>query len=227
LLLCMVSGVVEEDSGLSTVSYGVANTVIAIDPGHGGMDVGANRGDILEKEITLEISKKLENYLSQAGAMVIMLRKDNNDLVGEDFSGTIRERWRKNLAIRVQKANEAKADLYISIHTNAVNSAQWSGAQTFYKENSQNSKITAETVQEELKNILKNTNRGVAVGSYYVLENTKMPAILVEVGFISNPQEASLLCDSTYQNKVAYAIFSGIVKAQEKILMGETQSLNP
>ncbi|MBC7075405.1 MAG: N-acetylmuramoyl-L-alanine amidase CwlD [Syntrophomonadaceae bacterium] len=197
-----------------TLSYGIANKIIVIDPGHGGFDPGAWRGDVLEKDITLQISKKLAERLSQAGAMVILLRETDCALIPEGDDEAVGGLKHQDLANRVKKANEARADLFISIHANADLSPKWSGAQTFYNSKSEQSKALAEAIQEELIRILGNTNRKVKTGNYYVLEHTEMPAVIVEVGFISNPREARLLTSSEYQSKLAYAIFSGIVKSQ-------------
>lgn len=198
----------------AVLSYGVANKIIVVDPGHGGLDEGAARGKYKESEITLQISKKLAAYLSQAGAMVIMLRENDSDLSGDEFTGTIGQHKREDMKKRVRKANQAGADLYISIHTNAVPNTVWTGGQTFYKPECDDSKAVATAVQEELAEALGNTKRKAAPGDYYVLNNSQMPAILIETGFISNPGEAALLADSSYQSKLAYAIFAGVARSQ-------------
>lgn len=195
-------------------AYALASKVIVIDPGHGGCDPGASRGAYVEKEITLSISQLLAQRLSDAGAMVVLLRTEDRDLVADGFNGTIAARKREDLKLRAQKANEVKADLYVSIHTNADPSPRWSGGQVFYDSSSQTSKLTAVMIQEELTSRLGNTKRKAAPGNYYILRNTQMPAVIVEVGFISNPQEASLLVDPEYQNRLAQAIFAGIAQAQ-------------
>lgn len=198
----------------SVLAYGLGNKIIVVDAGHGGIDPGAVRGEKREKDVTLPISKKVAKHLSQAGAVVIMIRDSDRDLAGDDFKGSVYQRKRQDLANRVKKANEANADLYVSIHTNADVSPRWSGAQVFYNPGSEKSKLVAETIQKELSTILGNTKRKAKTGSYYVLSNTKMPTVIVEVGFLSNPAEAELLYDPAYQNKVAYAIYSGIARAQ-------------
>lgn len=215
LTLCCIAAYSKDEAENPVLSYGIASKIIVVDPGHGGFDPGAWRGDIKEKDITLQIAKKLQRHLSEAGAMVVLLRENDDDLAADNFSGTVRERKRQDLANRVKKAREAKADLFISVHTNADPSPRWSGAQTFYNAKSETSKMIAETIQDELTRILGNTTRKAKTGSYYIIDKTEMPAVIVEVGFISNAEEARLLTDSGYQNKVAYAIFSGIVKSQQ------------
>ncbi|HWP97400.1 MAG TPA: N-acetylmuramoyl-L-alanine amidase [Syntrophomonadaceae bacterium] len=194
-------------------SYGLSGRVIVIDPGHGGLDSGASRGDLVEKEITLQIAKKLEHMLSQSGALVVLLRGNESDLAGDEFTGAIREHKQEDMRKRVKLANEAGADLFISIHTNAVPSPSWSGAQAFYKPGSPESKAVAVGIQKELQRILGNTKRSAGAGNYYVLKNVQMPAVLVEVGFISNPEEGRLLANSQYQDRVAYAILAGMASS--------------
>lgn len=212
------------------MSYPIANQIIVIDAGHGGMDPGAiSHSKHEEKDITLAISKKLVRYLSQAGATVISLRNNDEDLCEDHFKGSIRERKRKDLSLRVERAKARQADLYISVHTNADVSPQWFGAQTFYKAGNEKSQAVAESIQEEFKRVLGNTKREAKTGSYYILDRATMPAVILEVGFLSNPREADLLISDDYQEKVAYAIFCGIVKSQlekEKKKDQEKQTAN-
>jgi N-acetylmuramoyl-L-alanine amidase len=213
IILCITAAKFEVDQEEEVFSYGIASQIIVIDAGHGGLDQGATRDEYREHDITLAIAKKLEVHLSQAGAAVIMLRENESDLAGDEFTGTIRQHKNEDMKNRVTIANKAKANLYISIHVNAVPGQNWSGAQAFYRPRSEESKIYARSIQEELTRVLGNTKRKAAPGNYYVLKNVQMPAVLIETGFISNPREARLLADEEYQNKIAYAIFAGIAKA--------------
>jgi N-acetylmuramoyl-L-alanine amidase len=199
---------------LSTMSYGVAGKIIAIDPGHGGIDPGTigRITKVQEKDITLKVARKLADNLSRAGALVVMTRTGDADLSDKGFQGKLIERKRQDLSRRVEKAHRLKADMFISIHTNADPSPQWHGAQTFYYGNSPTSKRLAECIQDELVRILGNNNRKAKSGAYFVMEKTQMPAVIVEIGFLSHPEEEKLLIDELYQSKVAYAIMAGIVK---------------
>lgn len=212
-ILCLAAARLEADRDETVFSYGVASRIIVIDAGHGGLDQGAVRGDYKEHDISLKIAKKLEVHLSQAGAAVIMLRENESDLAGDEFTGTIRQHKKTDMKTRVEIANKAQADLYVSIHVNAAPSSYWSGAQAFYRPEDAASKVNACSIQEELGRTLGNTKRKAAPGDYYVLNKVKMPAVLIETGFISNPQEIRLLADEEYQNRVAFAIFCGIAKA--------------
>lgn len=213
-LLCIWGVSIQAAQEQKVLSYALINHVIVVDAGHGGFDPGAiGPAKNLEKDITLPISNKLAHFLSQSGALVINVRDKDGDLAGEDFSGSLRERKRKDLAARVAIAEENKADIFISIHTNADVSPRWAGAQTFYNGNSEQAKKMAVAIQEELTVTLGNTTRKAKPGNYYVTNKTDMVAVIVEVGFLSNPQEEQLLIADEYQDKVAYAVFSGIAKS--------------
>lgn len=213
LVLLIIAAVSLETGNKSEVMvYNIASKIIVVDPGHGGVDTGAARGDIVEKDITLKIAEKLAVELSRGGAAVIMTRQGDTDLVEQNFRGSYRERHRLGLSNRVKKANQTGADLFISIHTNAAPNPRWRGAQTFYHPESAESKKAAEAIQEEIKKGLGNTTRSALAGDYFVMNNTEMPAVLVEVGFISNPEEGKLLCNEEYQQKMAHAICLGIEK---------------
>ena len=215
LIILLFLGVrVGGDEGQQVLSFAVANRVIVVDAGHGGIDPGAIGKTGVEKDVTLAIAKKLAYQLSQAGALVVNLRESDHDLAGDEFIGSLRERKRQDLANRVDRAHKAQAELYISIHTNSVLDTQWSGPQTFYNSKDEAGKKAASAIQEELSRLTGNTKRKAKSASYYVLDKTKMPAVIVEVGFLSNPREGKLLNTDKYQSQVAYAIFTGIVKSQ-------------
>jgi N-acetylmuramoyl-L-alanine amidase len=130
------------------LSYAVAQKVVVIDPGHGGIDPGATGpNNTLEKDINLEIARRLAQYLSQAGAVVILTRETDSDLADEGFQGSLLERKRQDLARRLAKAQTNRADLYVSIHCNADVSPRWAGAQVFYCDNSEEGKKIAQSIQ--------------------------------------------------------------------------------
>jgi N-acetylmuramoyl-L-alanine amidase len=213
--LCFWGAKISGPKEQAVLSYAVVNQVIVVDAGHGGYDPGSiGPGKNQEKDITLLISRKLASYLSQAGALVVNIREEDNDLAGDDFSGSLLERKRKDLAARVAIAEKNRADIFISIHANADISPRWSGAQTFYSGNSEKAKKIAIAIQDELTRVLGNTTRKANTGNYFVTNKTNMTSVIVEVGFLSNPKEEKLLISDEYQNKVARAIFSGIARSQ-------------
>lgn len=217
VLMCLLFGTYLKVSGQEdiysdgAVSWKVANRVIVIDPGHGGIDPGAiGQAGTLEKEVVLEISTKLKTLLSQAGAVVIMTRETDRDL--SDPIGSVAERKRQDLTRRVELANRRKADIYLGIHANSFPSSIWRGSQTFYQQGQDDAQKLAQYIQREMRRVLKNTDREAKAGDYFINRNTKMTSVIVEVGFFSNHQEEKLLTDPVYQHKVAWAIYSGLAK---------------
>lgn len=193
-------------------NFGISGRTIVIDAGHGGVDPGAvSAGGIVEKEITLQIAKELELLLKKAAVYVIMVRQGDYDLADSSETNLLK-RKRQDLSRRVSIAEEANADLYISIHANYFPSSIWSGAQTFYYEGSDAGRQLAITLQTALVRYLGPNNRLARPGDFRVLRDTTMPAAMVEVGFLSNPREALLLSQAGYQKQVAAAIFAGLLR---------------
>ncbi|HHY10255.1 MAG TPA: cell wall hydrolase [Firmicutes bacterium] len=195
-----------------TQAFSVAGKTIVIDAGHGGPDPGAvSARGALEKEITLNVAKELEYLLKRAAVFTVMVRHGDYDLA-DSSERNLLNRKRQDLARRVAIAEEAGADLYISIHANYFPSPIWSGAQTFYYEGQEEGMQLARCLQAELVRYLGPNHRLARPGEYRVLRDTSMPAALVEVGFLSNPQEAALLGKKSYQKRIAAAILAGIIR---------------
>lgn len=203
----------KEDEYIATLSWVVADKKIVVDPGHGGIFPGkVGHNDIVEKEVNLVIAKRLAQLLSEAGAIVLMTRDSDVDLVGA-AEGSFLQKQRADLKNRVDIAKEQEVDIFISIHCNSIPSPKWSGAQTFFEPENQESEIIAKTVQQELIKQLKNTKRqAIKREDTYLFRNLDIPAIIIECGFLSNPKEADLLTQEEYQHCIAFAIYSGLVK---------------
>lgn len=216
-LLAIMIGIIAYDmptaKTLNYWSLPLSGKVIALDAGHGGADGGAvSREGLIEKDINLAVSLYLRDYLQQAGAIVVMTREGDYDLALEGTNG-YSKRKTEDLKQRVRSIEEKGADLFISVHMNSVPSNRWSGAQTFYYPNHKDNKAIAEFVQSELKTTLENTDRvAKTVNTVYLLKALKIPAVLVEVGFLSHPQESALLGNDVYQRKVATSIYRGILR---------------
>ena len=208
--LYSLASAIIENQVIQSISWAVANKVVIVDPGHGGPDGGGSGGSgVLEKQLTLEFSKKLARYFSQAGSAVILTRETDTDLSSPGKS--LRQRKVEDLANRVKLAKENKAAAYLSIHTNSFGT-RWTGAQVFYSPKSEESKTLAECIQGEITRIIGNTDRKARPLSPYILRKLDMPAVIVEVGFLSNPSEEKLLLDEHYQDQITYAIYAGTVK---------------
>lgn len=184
----------------NTVSSALDGELIAIDPGHGGKDPGAVANGVREKDIVLSVGSRLEDKLEAAGAEVVMTR--SNDTFVE-----LRE--------RANIANRANADSFVSIHANAVYSNSVIGQETFYYPGSEEGEELAAAIQSELIKAVGSKDRGTKDANFSVLRNTAMPASLVELGFLTNKQEAELMKTSEFQNKAATAIYKGIEKYHE------------
>ncbi|MCB6201284.1 N-acetylmuramoyl-L-alanine amidase family protein [Extibacter muris] len=182
--------------------------VVVIDSGHGGNDpgkIGVN--DANEKDINLAIAKKVEKRLKKNGIEVVMTRKDDTTLAKEGDSN----KKVQDMKARVQLINETKPAMVVSIHQNSYQDADIRGAQVFYYSHSKEGENTAELMQKALLAVDKdNTRQAKANDTYYLLKRTEVPTIIVECGFLSNPEEAAKLVTEEYQDKLADAIVQGI-----------------
>jgi len=193
-------------------SLPLSGKVILVDPGHGGPDGGAGDKDALEKDIALDVSLKLREYLQEQGALVIMTREDDVDLADEDTKGYSRRKV-EDLKKRLEMINEPEIDFFVSVHLNSIPSARWSGAQTFFFAHFNENERAAKFIQDELKRNLENTKREAkSINHVYILKHAKKPGVLVEVGFLSNLRERENLKQNSYQDKLAASIYNGIMR---------------
>jgi N-acetylmuramoyl-L-alanine amidase len=184
---------------------------IAIDAGHGGIDpgkVGVN--DALEKDINLAIALKLERNLAQNGINVVMTRTDDDGLYEESDTNKKVTDMKKRLEI-IEAANPLLA---VSIHQNSYPEPSVSGVQVFYYKDSIKSKEAATIMQAQMIKTLKPEKLREAKdnSSYYLLKKTSVPIMIVECAFMSNPTEADLLTQENYQEKVAWAVYLGVME---------------
>lgn len=182
--------------------------VIYIDPGHGGPDPGTVYKDIYEKDINLEICKKLQTILESDGAIVYLTRYGDYDL-SKSYTGS---RKKSDLNNRAKIINDSKADLYISIHLNSISSSTWSGAQVFYDDVNENNYDLALLMQEQLKTDLKTTREVKEISTMLMNRKITIPGVLIEAGFLSNPNDRYLLQKADYQYKIVESIKKGIIK---------------
>ena len=205
VLLLLMACRVPEARGSGLPLFG---QVVVIDPGHGGPDPGAARGELLEKDIVLDLAFKLRELLEGAGACVYLTREQDCDLADQnpELKGG---RKRRDIRRRVELVNAWQPTALLSLHVNAFSSARWRGAQVFYAADDEEGQELAKHMQNAFREVLKNTGRVAAAGDYRVLNESQSPAVLLEVGFITNPEEAELLQDDNYRRQIAWAIFSG------------------
>lgn len=165
-----------------------------IDPGHGGKDPGAIGNGIDEKALTLSTAKKVQKQLLDKGASVTLTRTDDTFIPLDE---------------RVRISNSTDTDAFISLHYNASEDSSVRGVHTFYHEGDRNQAF-ASAVQESLLSSVGLINRGVEQNDYKVLRDNTQMALLIELGFISNPEERDLVQTDSYQNEAAKGIVTGL-----------------
>ncbi len=175
------------------ISQNPGSKKIVIDPGHGGSDVGAIRGDVTEKEITLDVSKRVSNILEKKGYIVEMTRDTDQTVSLQD---------------RVAFSEDKHPDIFISIHVNSSEKPEITGIETHYYR--QESMSLAQTVHAALASNIKSKNRGLFKSKFYVINHTTSPAILVEIGFMSNADERKELMSDKRRQATAKAIAEGV-----------------
>ncbi len=189
--------------------------VVILDAGHGGVDGGAEANGITEKNVNLAIACKVQELCKLFGFEVRMTRKEDISIHDEDKS-TIRAQKNSDLKNRLKIMTEDAGAVVVSIHLNKFPQSRVKGAQVFYAPRSQRSDVLAQTVQDNFRTLLQPENtRQIkkADSSLFLLyNNTVNPAVLVECGFISNPEEAALLKTEDYQDKVAFAICCSLLQ---------------
>lgn len=186
---------------------------VLIDPGHGAEDGGAVSvsGDA-EKDINLAVSLLLRDHLEASGFKVEMTRS-TDDLTGT--GDTLKERLHDDFSQRLKMYNSESCDLVVSIHQNKFTSPAEHGAQVFYSPNDERSENLAASIRRSVTGLLQPENERAitkAGSNIYLLNNCTKPCVLVECGFLSNPEEAELLCDGEYQKQLAFAIYCGVLE---------------
>lgn len=196
----------------------LAGKTVVIDPGHGGEDPGAVVNGFQEKHVNLQIALMLEPLLKGAGASTVYTRISDSTL------GDSAQRRRSDLETRLQIANESNGDIFISIHADSLQDASRTGVVVFYGPESgylyphsrppeliAQSRNLALTLRDSLRHVAQADDRGVRSVPYYILGKINLPAVLAEVGTLTNYAEAIKLNDPNYQQQVAASIFSGIL----------------
>ncbi len=184
---------------------------VVIDAGHGGVDggvLGVKTG-VKESDLNLKVSFKLEELFLSAGFDVVMTRRSDAGLYGM----ATKNLKRKDMEKRREVIKKAKPDLVISVHMNKYSVQTRRGAQVFYKNSSEQGKILAKSIQESF-NVMPEASRSCSAltGDYYILNCTEYPSVIVECGFLSNPEDEALLVTESYRENIAYAIFKGAIE---------------
>lgn len=202
-----------ENNTILTTSTPVTGHSIVLDAGHGLPDGGAeNNTGLTEEKINLDIVLKLQKLLEASNCTIILTRSDENGIYSTDAK-TLREKKVSDLKNRVNIANNLEADIFVSIHLNKIAQSKYLGWQTFYKKNSEEGKNLSLSIQENLNSSIQieNKRQPQTITGKYIIDNVKIPTVIVECGFLSNPTEAKLLEQDSYQEKIAWGIYTGIM----------------
>ncbi|MBQ8698006.1 MAG: N-acetylmuramoyl-L-alanine amidase [Schwartzia sp.] len=185
---------------------GLKGRTIVIDPGHGGTDTGAvGVGGLREKDITLEVSRKVKAILAHSGVKVVMTREDDRDVYGPTATDA------QELQARVDYGSfTPNVDVFVSIHCNAFTSASSNGTATYYYPKTWLDALLAQNLQDAMVEHGDRRDRGIHEARFYVCRNSMMPAALVELAFITNYVEGYLLADEDFQNEMAQGIAEGL-----------------
>lgn len=208
MVLCHMAGMKLESrmkEGETRETFKLSDEMqVILDAGHGGIDVGKTgvNGE-KEKDINLEISKKIKRFLSDSNVSVKMTREGDERLADSQ---------REDLKARTDIMNGG-ALLAVSIHQNSYRDPAVSGAQVFYYTGSEEGRTAAGMIQAELNALAPDNEKEIrANDSYYILKNTRIPTVIVECGFLSSYTEAEKLVDDEYQNRIAEAVSEGILQ---------------
>ena len=220
-------------SGPVALYYGspLKGTTVALDPGHGGIDSGAHfKSTMLEKEIVLEIGLELRRLLEQAGARVMITREIDEELSYHFPDGSM-ARHRRDIRGRARLINASQAHLLISLHINTIYDSSVRGPIAFYVPEKSESKTLAMAIHKNINPLFSaDAKAGQLVhqhpqesSAYFILNETDMPGILLEIGFLTNPDDRLLLGKKSFRKKIARAIFLGIVD----YIYGDTEPEEP
>lgn len=182
---------------------------VFIDPGHGGKDSGSimtEDKNVLEKDINLQIAKKVASILLKQNDIQVILSRTDDTFI--------------DLTERANMANKQGADVFVSIHLNSFpNVKEASGIETYYTEDdSYHSEQLATAIQETMVSYVDARDRGIKTDEFKVLKESKMPSVLVEAGFLSHPEEAKKLQNEEYQSELAQGIAQGILTYLDEYL---------
>ena len=213
LLTYLSSRLINSGSGKQVLSDHESRPIVIIDAGHGGEDGGAiGVNGAFEKDINLSIARKIEAVLTSKGIKCVLTRDEDILLYDrtQDYQGR-----KKLLDMQARKkiAESYENAIFVSIHQNSFPQSKYSGFQAYYSPNDTRSLELVTLIERSVKNNLQpNNNRAskVSNGNIYLLDNISCPAVLLECGFLSNPEECSLLCTEDYQNKLCEVICAGI-----------------
>lgn len=232
-IVAAVSGAVNQNNTAREAAVGaVPKKVIVIDAGHGGVDGGCvGMNGVYEKDINLSIAKNLGTLLSFEGYEVVYTRSEDVSIYDEGVTG-IRNQKISDMENRLEIIQSYPDSVFLSIHQNQYTQSEYFGAQMFYTTNHKGNFRFATIMQERFASLQPGNDREIKLidSGLYLFKDTKQPALLIECGFLSNPNDAANLSSAEYQKKVAFTVYSGLteflkeMQGKENTTDGETES---
>lgn len=210
LVVCFIFTLAVCLSVLVQTTVDTQNITVVLDAGHGGIDGGVTgvKTGVKESEINLAIVKKLQTQLEQAGINVVLTRKTDAGLYGLAVKGFKKRDMQK----RKEIIQNAAPTVMVSVHQNAYPRSSRRGAQLFYRKDSANGALLASNIQNELNAMPECVKQSTPLaGDYYMLNCTDYTSVICECGFLSNAEDEALLLTDEYREKVAFAIYKGVI----------------
>ncbi len=185
------------------------STLILVDPGHGGIDGGTGRGQLLEKNLNLDISLRTRDWLQKEGFVVKLTRESDTDL-SSAYPSPIQSRHKRDLQNRLVMIRKESPALFISIHVNSSTQPKDKGPLVFYAVESEKGKELATEVQSALNQVAMSTQRPVGRKNLFLIRHAPCPGVLAEMGFVTNDTDALRLLDASYRDRMARAIAEAV-----------------
>ncbi|MCH5325322.1 MAG: N-acetylmuramoyl-L-alanine amidase [Eubacterium sp.] len=232
LLGCFV--IIAANSDFSRLAVPVAGgsvterPTIVLDAGHGGEDGGCvGIGGEIEKDINLAIVLDLRDMLTLGGFNVVLTR-DADRAIYDPGTETLREKKVSDMENRLKIITAQKDCVFLSVHQNQFTQPEYFGAQVFYNENNPDNRLLAQIMQENFQALQPENDRTTKVmdTELYLFKDTETPSVLIECGFLSNPDDAAKLSDPEYQRKVAFMIYNGVIRYMQTVAPAETSIIN-
>ena len=215
----MIKNNISSENSLAVFNPNIEPTyTIVVDAGHGEPDGGAiSKSGVAESGLNLAIALMLEEELDALGYNVIMTRKTEENIADKDKQSPIRSMKVSDINNRIDIVNNCSADMLISIHMNNFEDPKYYGWQTFFKKNSNESEIIAQNIQKGISNNIERQNDRVAlpITNIKLIDNSEIPAVIVECGFLSNEEDLRLLLTDEYKLQIVNGIIEGIEKCYE------------
>lgn len=211
----MVVSALNQNSIITNSTENNKNSIIVLDSGHGGEDPGAiGVNNVYESDINLSFTLKFNDILHLNGYKTVLTRKDKDDIADKSLD-TIAKRKKSDMYKRLDIYNKDLRNVAISIHQNIFPAKSCSGTQVFYSKQNPLSKTLADNITNSVVDNLQNDNERISKESngIFLLDNAKVPAVIVECGFLSNQNDTYLLCDKEYQKKFSFCLFQGLMNS--------------